>query len=140
MWHYTPQATFLERLPHGADLLAAIRDVFEGEGCHMGFLTAIGAVERATIAYYNQESRSYEPLSIDEPAEILSCIGNVSRLEGSLVVHAHITLGLRDGTTRGGHLMEGAPIFACELFGVILEGPQLVRAFDEETGLNLWRR
>jgi uncharacterized protein len=140
MWHYIPKDTFLERLPHGADLLVAIRDLFEGQGSRMGFFAAIGAVEKATVGFYNQQTRSYETLSIDEPAEILSCVGNVSELKGSVMIHGHITLGLKDGSTKGGHLMQGTLIFACELFGCILEGPQLVRTFDDETGLNLWRR
>jgi predicted DNA-binding protein with PD1-like motif len=83
------------------------------------------------------EGATRAPL-IEEAGEILSCTGNVSELEGELLVHAHIVLGLADGTTRGGHLVQGTRIFAGELFGMALEGEQLRRAYDEVTGLKLW--
>jgi hypothetical protein len=75
---------------------------------------------------------------VDEPAEILNCTGNVSELDGETFVHAHITLGLKDGATKGGHLVEGTKIFACELFVIPLDGELLKRTFDQVTGLKLW--
>ncbi len=99
---------------------------------------AIGAVKSAKVAFYDQDNKVYGNLSIDEPAEILSCFGNISEVDGEIFAHAHITLGLKDGTAKGGHLIEGTAIFACELFGVSLEGEQLKRRYDEVTGLKLW--
>ena len=60
--------------------------------------------------------------SLDGPAEILNCIGNVSEFDGETFVHAHVALGLKDGTTKCGHLVEGTKIFAYELFVVPLHG------------------
>lgn len=105
----------------------------------MGFFVAIGAVKYSKVAFYGQDDHAYYEISVDEPAEILNCTGNVSELDGEIFVHAHITLGLKDGTTRGGHLVEGTKIFACELFGVPLDGEQLTRTFDDITGLRLWK-
>jgi predicted DNA-binding protein with PD1-like motif len=104
----------------------------------MGFFVAIGAVKFAKVAFYDQDDHTYRDYSIDEPAEILNCTGNVSELDGEIFVHAHITLGLKDGTVKGGHLVEGTKIFACELFIIPLDGDQLKRTFDEKTGLKLW--
>lgn len=42
------------------------------------------------------------------------------------------------GTTFGGHLAPGTLVFACECVIQVLEGPQLVRRWDEQTGLPLW--
>ena len=105
----------------------------------MGSFTAIGAVKKAHVAFYDQERKEYLDSVIDEPAEILSCVGNVSQVEGEISVHAHITLGYNDGTCRGGHLREGTEVFACELSGLILEGEVLRREFDDITGLKLWK-
>lgn len=105
----------------------------------MGIIGAIGAVRCARIAFYGQDDHTYHELFLNEPAEILNCTGNVSDLNGEIFVHAHITLGLKDGTTRGGHLVEGTKIFACELFMVPLEGKLLRRTRDDVTGLNLWQ-
>ena len=138
MWSYEVNHTFLERLAHDADLLTAIREAFETQGIRMGFFQVIGAVKQAHIAFYDQKDRVYRGLNVQEAGEILSCTGNVSELDGALLVHAHIILGLADGTTRGGHLVQGTRIFAGELFGMALKGEQLRRAYDEVTGLKLW--
>jgi hypothetical protein len=139
MWHYNSGKAFLDRLPHDGDLLVSIQEAFQRSGTKMGFFVAIGAVKHAKIAFYNQDDHKYHEFSVDEPAEILNCTGNVSELDGETFVHAHITLGLKDGTTKGGHLVEGTKIFACELFAVPLEGEPLKRSFDDVTGLKLWQ-
>lgn len=129
---------FLARLPHNGDLFLSIKDVFKENSIQMGFFTAIGAVKTAHAAFYDQGTKTYTDFIIDEPAEILSCVGNVSEVDGDLSVHAHITLGLKDGTAKGGHLLEGTIIFASELFGIALDGQRLERRFDDITGLKLW--
>lgn len=139
MWAYNERKAFLDRLPHDGDLLVSIREAFRKAGVKMGFFVAIGAVQHARMAFYDQESHAYLEFSVEEPAEILNCTGNVSELDGETFVHAHITLGLKDGTTKGGHLVEGTKIFACELFAIPLDGEQLKRTFDDVTGLRLWK-
>jgi hypothetical protein len=138
MWRYNAGKAYLDRLPYDGDLLASIKDTLRKGGIRMGFFVAIGAVKYAKIAFYNQVDHKYDELFVDEPAEVLNCTGNVSELDGEAFVHAHITLGLKDGTARGGYLLEGTKIFACELFAVPLEGEQLKRTFDEITNLKLW--
>jgi len=138
MWHYNSGKVFFDRLPHDGDLLVSIKEAFQRNGTKMGFFVAIGAVKHAKIAFYNQDDHKYHEFSVDEPAEILHCTGNVSELDGETFVHAHITLGFKDGTTKGGHLVEGTNIFACELFAIPLDGEQLKRTFDDVTGLKLW--
>lgn len=138
MWRYNTGKAFLDRLPHNGDLLVSIKEAFKKSNIKMGFFVAIGAVQYAKMAFYNQEDHKYHEFSVDEPAEILNCTGNVSELDGETFVHAHITLGLKDGTTKGGHLVEGTKIFACELFAIPLDGEQLKRSFDDVTGLKLW--
>jgi predicted DNA-binding protein with PD1-like motif len=138
MWFYKPDRMFLTRLPHDSDLLLSIKDVFRESGIQMGFFTAIGAVRTAHVAFYDQAAKAYTDFIFDEPAEILSCVGNVSEVDGDISVHAHITLGLKDGTAKGGHLLEGTIIFASELFGIALDGQKLERHFDDITGLKLW--
>ncbi len=138
MWFFRPEKFFFERLPHDADLFTSIRDIFRRNNGRMGFFTAVGAVKKAHIAFYDQEKKEYLDSFIDDPAEILSCVGNISETDGEVSVHAHITLGYHDMSTRGGHLLEGTTVFACELFGVVLEGDVLHRKFDDITGLKLW--
>jgi hypothetical protein len=129
---------FLARLPHDKDLSATIREAFLHSGASAGWFSVIGATKKAVLAFYDQQEKSYREILFDQPGEILMCTGNVSTMDGGLFVHAHLTLGFEDGTTRGGHLMEGTILFAGELFGVVFQGG-LERAYDDVTGLKLWK-
>jgi uncharacterized protein len=74
---------------------------------------------------------------VHEQVEVLSLVGNIARDEdGEPKVHAHVVLGRSDGTTRGGHLLEGRVRPTLEV--VLTETPEhLRRKTDEETGLPL---
>ncbi|RLC22318.1 MAG: DNA-binding protein [Deltaproteobacteria bacterium] len=129
---------YMGKLGHGLDLLEEITAVCERENIRLGRVEAIGAVKSARIGYYDQEAREYRFLTLDQPLEILSLIGNVSLRDGRPMVHAHITLADASGKAWGGHLAPGTVIFACEITLEAFEGPRLERAFDDETGLPLW--
>jgi uncharacterized protein len=99
--------------------------------------TAIGAFERAKVAWFDIQRKEYRPISIDEQVELLSCIGDFSLTQqGELQLHAHVVVGRSDGTTRGGHLLEAhvRPTFEA----IVSELPAyLRRSFDPASGLSL---
>ena len=128
------------RLPLDGDLLKSIEGVCQGNGITLGVFAALGAVKSARLAYYDQESREYRGFAVDEPREMVSCMGNISLRDGQPIVHAHLALSDGEGRTISGHLMSGTPIFACEIFIQELLGEPLVRRQDEETGVPLWQR
>jgi predicted DNA-binding protein with PD1-like motif len=69
---------------------------------------ALGAFEKATIAYFDWARKKYQPIPIDTQVEVITLVGDVVPDEKNRPsLHAHTILGLADGTTRGGHLMEG---------------------------------
>ena len=68
---------------------------------------ALGAFEKATIAYFDWEKKKYQPIPIDTQVEVITLVGDVAPDDkGKSSLHAHTVLGLADGTTRGGHLLE----------------------------------
>src|SRR3954451_2897812 len=95
---------------------------------------AIGAFERAVIAYWNRDTKRYEDIAVDEQVEVLALSGNVNRTK----LHAHVVLGKRDGSTIGGHLKSGIVFPTLELWLTPLTH-ELVRKRDEATGLDLIR-
>lgn len=99
--------------------------------------TAIGAFGTATLGYFDIEIKEYEKIPVHEQVEVLSLIGNIAPDEaGEPLVHAHAVLGRRDGTTRGGHLLEARVRPTLEV--VLTEAPEhLRRRTDRETGLPL---
>ena len=127
------------RLPHGGDLLAEIAAVADAHGMDAAELRAIGALQTARLAFYDQTSHEYGESSVDAPVELVGLLGNVSRRDGATAVHAHATLAGHDGACLGGHVAPGCVIFACELLLQELVGEPLEREFDEVTGLPLWR-
>jgi predicted DNA-binding protein with PD1-like motif len=101
--------------------------------------TAIGAFERVELAYFDWARKTYDRLPLDEQVEVLALTGDIAIDEqGRPKVHAHVVVGRRDGTTRGGHLMAGHVRPTLEV--VLTESPvQLVRYPDPDSGLALIR-
>ncbi len=130
--------TVMFRLAKGGDLLEEIGRVVEGLGIRRGLVQVIGALERASLGYYHQDSREYEDHEVNEPVELLSGMGNISLKDGEPMVHLHLVLSGKDGACLGGHAMPGCVIFAGECAVRPVEGPDLVREYDEATGLFLW--
>ena len=126
------------RLDHGADLLGEIASLCRGADIRLARIQAIGAVQKARLAYYDQAGKTYRSFEFSQPLEILSLAGNVSIRDEEPAVHAHLVLGDAKGNAFGGHLAEGTVVFACECIVEELVGAELVRAYDAPTGLPLW--
>ncbi|MDW7650782.1 MAG: DNA-binding protein [Bacillota bacterium] len=137
---YSKGRVFLGRLPFGGDLLAEAEKLAAQLQIKVGFLRIIGAVAKGTYAFYDQNKRTYQFHSLDEHLEIVSCIGNLTFLDGREKAHLHITYSDKEGRCFGGHLSEGTVIFAAEFYLEELLGEELHRCHDEETGLPLWKK
>ena len=127
----------LVRAEHDSDLVQFITKLAEDRGITTAEFTAIGALKRAKLGFYDQEKHRYHEIIVDSSREIASCIGNISVKNGKSIVHAHAVLAGEDGTTKAGHLIEGI-VFAAEVHLRELKGTKLERKHDEETGLSLW--
>jgi len=81
-----------------------------------GFLSGIGATSSCEIGWYDLADREYRTHLVEENCEITTLVGNVAWDEGKPVVHAHITLGRKDYTLLGGHLVEGTISVTGEIY------------------------
>lgn len=126
------------KLRHGGDLLEEITAVCTRENIRLGRIQALGAVQRARLAYYDQKTHEYRFFTIDQPLEITNLAGNISVKDGQPMVHAHVTLADSAGNAYGGHLAPGTLVFACELVIESYAGPVFERKPDTQTGLPLW--
>jgi len=99
-------------------------------------LTGIGGFSTATVAWFDWQAHEFREVRIAEQVELLAISGDIAEQDGKAAVHAHVVLGTRDGTTRGGHLIEGYVRPTLEL--IVDEVPaHLRRRYDPDTGLAL---
>src|SRR5262245_57100178 len=131
--------TWQGQLPYGSDLYDSLTAIVQREGITLGRITGIGATMHAVVAYYDQNTKKYNPLQFSDGMEILCLNGNVSLRDGKPFVHVHLILGDKQGRVFGGHLLPGTKLFACEISIDQLHGEDLVREQDEQTGLFLWK-
>jgi predicted DNA-binding protein with PD1-like motif len=98
--------------------------------------SAIGAFQEVVLRYFDWESKQYQDIPVAEQVEVLTLTGNIARQDDEPKVHAHLIVGRRDGSTRGGHLKEAQVRPTLEV--ILTEEPgHLVRRYDETTGLAL---
>jgi uncharacterized protein len=129
---------FVGRLETGSDLVAEIERLCVEQGVLAAQVTVIGAVRRASFAYYEQDDHRYAELGSETHHEIVGFVGNISLRDDRPFLHAHATFADASGTTVGGHLLRGCEVFAAEVMIREITGVHLVRMADEETGLSLW--
>jgi hypothetical protein len=124
-------------LAKGEEAMAVLKKVALGEKLGTSRITAVGGFARAKLGYFDREQHKYLPIAVAEQAEVLSLVGDVADDEnGAPTVHLHAVLGLRDGSTRGGHLLEGEVWPTLEV--IISESPtHLRKRLDPEVGLPL---
>jgi predicted DNA-binding protein with PD1-like motif len=111
---------------------------FAGEqGLAGAHFTAIGALERVTLGFFESERKDYRKIPIHEQVELLSLAGNIARdTAGNPKVHAHAVVGKSDGTAHGGHLLDAHVRPTLEV--VIVESPaHLCRRMRPDLGVAL---
>lgn len=121
----------------GDEVVSGLREFAKQNHLSGSHFTAIGAFQAVTLAYFQWETKQYQPIPLHEQVEVLSLIGDIARKEdGEPEIHAHVVVGRSDGTTRGGHLKEAYVRPTLEV--ILIESPRyLQRRHDPESGLAL---
>jgi len=102
------ERSFVLVLENGEEAFAAISRFAGQEEIGGASLTAIGAFSKATVGFFDFSTRTYNKIPIDEQSEVLSALGDIAiGDDGKASLHLHVVLGLSDGSTRGGHFIEG---------------------------------
>ncbi|CAH2395478.1 PPC domain-containing DNA-binding protein [Mesorhizobium ventifaucium] len=102
------QRTFVVVLDPGEEAFAALTAFAVDHDIGGASLTALGAFERTTVGWFDINEKTYRKIPVLEQCEVLSAIGDVAMGDdGKPSLHVHAVLGLRDGSTKGGHLLEG---------------------------------
>lgn len=130
------ERTFALVFETGDEVVSSLTRFAEEHSLAGSRFTAIGAFSEVTLGYFDWQKKDYEKIPVREQVEVLSLIGDIA-LDGTKPkVHAHVVVGLRDGSARGGHLLEAKVRPTLEV--VLTEAPNhLKREHDPESGLAL---
>ncbi len=121
----------------GDEAVSTLEDFARAERLEASQVTAVGGFERATLGWFDRRAKEYKRITVGEQSEVLSLIGDVAEGDdGRPTLNVHVVLGLADGTTRGGHLIEGQVFPTLE--AVVTETPaELRRVWHPELGAAL---
>ena len=123
-------------LSKGDEVLSGLVDFARQYKVEDAHFTAIGAFSKATAGWLDLAKKAYRPIHVDQQVEVLSMIGDIALFNGNPVVHTHVILGRRDGSTVGGHLWEGVVNPTLEIFVTVNNVP-LKKKLDDESGMKL---
>jgi uncharacterized protein len=113
-------------LDTGEEAFSSLTKIVRSLEISAASLTAIGALEKATVGWFDIARKTYKKIEVAEQCEVLSAIGDVAVADdGQPSLHVHVVLGLADGTTRGGHLLAATVRPTLEV--VMTETPALLR-------------
>jgi predicted DNA-binding protein with PD1-like motif len=127
---------YLIRLERGEEVHASLTAWAASAGCEGAVLTGLGAVEDVELGFYHLDRREYERRVERGPLELLSLTGNLSVVDETPVLHAHVVLMRDDFTLAGGHLFRARVAVTGEI-SVARTDLRLTRRRNEEVGLPL---
>ena len=128
--------SYIIRLEKGESIIEKLELLCQEENISTAFLSGLGALLSATLAFYNLEKKEYELKKLSETHEIVSLVGNITLVDGKPFVHSHCVLSNSKFECFGGHLKEGAVGATCEIHLTKLD-TEIERKLDEEIGLKL---
>lgn len=129
--------TYILSVKTGETLVAALTDFVVQQKIPAGSISGIGAVNQATLRFFNPDTKEFVDKTFDEQMEIVNLTGNISTKDSKPYLHIHVTLGNSGYQSYAGHLLDakirGAAEFYIQLVDVTAE-----RTFSDEIGLNFY--
>ena len=129
--------TLLIRMDPGEEILSTLKEICRREAIESAAVEALGAVSHAVLSVYDVPRRVFCRREFNEPMEISSLTGTVTRQQGEVYLHLHAALCGTDFVAHGGHVNELTVSATCEMVLRVIHG-HVDRRFDEKIGLNLF--
>ena len=120
----------------GDEAVSGLLEFAEKYNVTSAHFTAIGALNRATLGWFDPERKMYKKIPINGQHEVIGMSGDIALYQGKPVVHTHIVVGSPDGTTRAGHVLEAYISPTLEVM-VTVDPVGMQKRFDPETDLTL---
>lgn len=130
------KSRYILKLERGEEVVESITSFAKQEGIDNALVSAIGAVDKITLGFYELKTKSYHWRDFTGDLEVTSLTGNITLLEGSPFLHAHLTIADENLNSFGGHLKEARVGVTLEVIIEKLDS-NISRKMDREIGLNL---
>jgi uncharacterized protein len=98
--------------------------------------TAIGALNGATLGWFDPQRKMYKKIPINGQHEVIAMIGDIALYQGKPSVHTHMVVAGPDGTTRAGHVLAAFASPTLEVM-VTVNPVTMQKRLDPETDLTL---
>ena len=120
----------------GDEAFSGLREFAETYHVTSAHFTAIGALNGATVGWFDPQRKMYKKIPITGQHEVIGMSGDIALYQGKPVVHTHMLVGNPDGTTQGGHVLEAYVSPTLEVM-VTVDPVTMQKRFDPATDLTL---
>lgn len=120
----------------GDDPVAALEQFAAEHSVTGASISGIGAFSQAMLGFYDIHREEYLEIPITEQVEVISFAGDISQESERPKIHVHATVGFRDGSVKGGHLLFARVRPTLEVI-VTETRATLRRSYDRASGLAL---
>lgn len=129
--------TLVIRLDPKEEICERIIAVAEKEEIMLAEIQGLGALNELTTGVFNTVTKEYHANQFQGAFEIVSLTGTITRQDGKVYLHAHLSAGDEKGNVFGGHLNRAVVSATAEIVIRIIDGA-VGRKFNEGIGLNLF--
>src|ERR1700678_2688155 len=120
----------------GDEAFSGLQEFAEKYHVTSAHFTAIGALDDATVGWFDPQRKMYKKIAINGQHELIGMSGDIALYQGRPVVHTHMVVGSPDGTTRAGHVLEAYASPTVEAM-VTVDPVTMQKRFDPTTDLTL---
>ena len=125
-----PTKTYILIFAKGDEVVAGLTEFAKVHNIKSGHYTGIGDALTIKAGWFDYSLKKFKVIPIDT-AEVTSFVGDIAWYKGNPVAHTHISAALKDGSVKGGHLLE---LFSGPTMEIILmeEPTALYKKLDPE--------
>lgn len=124
------------RIDKGEELVESLKTLCKTLDIKLGSIQGIGATDKVTVGLMNTKTQKYQSKEFTGDHEIAPLIGNITRMNGEVYLHLHVTICNVEHKALGGHLSSAVISATFEGIIDIIDG-QVNREHNPEVGLNL---
>ena len=120
----------------GDEAFSGLQEFAEKYHVTSAHFTAIGALNGATVGWFDPQRKMYKKIPINGQHEVIGMSGDIALYQGKPVVHTHMLVGSPDGTIQGGHVLDANVSPTLEVM-VTVDPVTMQKRLDPATDLTL---